>query len=236
MTTDKLLQQIRAQLTAAVDPKYREGQISYFKEPIDPYGVRGPEVKGIVSEAYREWKKWPKAEQSRFCDTLWKSGKMEEGVIAVYLYRRLAKHCAAAEFRLFEKWINRYVRNWAHCDGVAGWLIAASIANEPALMDKLAPWTKSRNRWKRRAAAVSLLQEAKQGRNTGRIFEIAELLLEDPDDMVRKGAGWLLKEAYPNKPKEVVAFLKPRKTRASRLLLRYAAEKMNTRDRNVVLA
>lgn len=236
MTTEELLEQVRSQLAGAVDQQYREGQINYFKESISPYGVRGPDVKRTVSEAGREWKSWPASQRNRFCDALWKSGMLEEGSIAVYLYRRLAKHCGLAEFRLFEKWINRYVRNWAHCDGVSSWLIAACIANEPALMDNLPPWTNSRNRWKRRAAAVSLLQEAKKGRNTGRIFEIAGLLLEDHDDMVQKGVGWLLKEAYPPKPKEVVAFLKPRKSGPPRLLLRYAAEKMTARDRGAVLA
>ena len=235
MTTEELLEQVRSQLAGAVDQKYREGQVNFFKEAISPYGVRSPAVKKIVSEAAREWKRWPASQRNQFCEELWKSGMLEEGSVTIYLYRRLAKQCGAAEFRLFEKWINRYVHNWAHCDGVSSWLIAASIENEPSLMDRLVPWTRSGNRWKRRAAAVSLLQEAKKGRNTNRVFEIADLLLEDSDDMVQKGVGWLLKETYPKQPVKVVAFLKPRTCRASRLLLRYAAEKMTTKDRVAVL-
>jgi 3-methyladenine DNA glycosylase AlkD len=61
-------------------------------------------------------------------------------------------------------------------------------------MTKLARWTKSTNRWKRRAAAVSLIQEAKQGRNTQTIFRICRMLRGDTDDMVRKGVGWLFKK------------------------------------------
>ena len=45
---------------------------------------------------------------------------------------------------------------------------------------------------------ASLLQEAKAGRHTDFIFEVAEALRGDADDMVQKGVGWLLKEAYPN--------------------------------------
>lgn len=236
MTPDELLARVRRELKAAVDPKYREGVLNYFKEPIDPYGVRGPEVKRITAAAYREWKLWPPGRRNRFCEALWRSGKAEEGAVAVYLCRRLGKQCAECEFRLFERWIDRYIRNWAHCDGVSSWLIAASIANQPSLMDVLPAWTKSTNRWKRRAAAVSLLQEAKRGRHTDHIFQVADLLLADPDDMVQKGVGWLLKEAYPKKPKEVVRFLAARKGRPSRLLLRYAAEKMTPADRTVVLS
>jgi 3-methyladenine DNA glycosylase AlkD len=230
-----ILDEIRKQLAGAVDPAFREGATNFFKEEIRPYGVRAPQIRQIAAGAWREFKKWPRVEQNRFANELWKSGWFEEGAIAIYLYRRVGKSCGEREFRLFERWMDKYVHNWAHCDGVASWLISASIANEPALMDMLPPWTRSPNRWKRRAAAVSFLQEAKQGRNTDRIFDLADRLLDDMDDMVQKGAGWLLKEAYPKRPREVVAFLEPRKSRPSRVLLRYAAEKMTPADRAAVL-
>lgn len=112
---------------------------------------------------------------------------------------------------------------------------AASIANEPSLIRELPAWTESKNRWKRRAAAVAMLEEGKKGRHTNEIFDIASRMITDPDDMVQKGVGWLLKETYPKRPREVVAFLKPWRGRAPRLLLRYAAEKMSARDRETVL-
>ncbi len=142
---------------------------------------------------------------------------LEEGVIVSHLYRRFAKSCGEREFGMFEHWIDRHVRNWAHCDGVSTWLIAASIVNRPGLADRLPRWTKSKNRWKRRSAAVSLIQEAKQGRNTETILHICDLLLNDTDDMVRKGVGWLLKETYPKKPDEVIGFLDNYRATAPRL-------------------
>ena len=235
MRSETLLAEVRRQLTAAVDPVYREGAQRYFKETIELYGVRAPEIKRIAASVWREWKAWTCAERDAFCKALWQNGLSEEAGIAIYLYRRVGKTCGRREFKLFECWINRYVHNWAHCDGVSGWLLAASIGNEPELIDKLPSWTRSRNRWKRRAAAVSLLQEGKQGRHTDRIFEVASLLLPDHDDMVQKGTGWLLKETYPKKPAAVVAFLEPRKHIPTRTLLRYAAEKMTPADRQRVL-
>jgi 3-methyladenine DNA glycosylase AlkD len=136
---------------------------------------------------------------------------------------------------MFENWLNRYVRNWSHCDGVSTWLIAASIANRPGLADRLAAWTRSKNRWKRRSAAVSLIYEAKRGRNAGTIFHICDLLIPDADDMVQKGVGWLLKETYPKSPREVLEFLDGWRTRAPRLVLRLAAEKMTGQDRQRLL-
>jgi 3-methyladenine DNA glycosylase AlkD len=57
----------------------------------------------------------------------------------------------------------------------------------------------------------------------------------DEDEMVQKGVGWLLKETHAKRPGEVVVFLEKWKGRTSRLLLRYAAEKMNAAERKRVL-
>jgi 3-methyladenine DNA glycosylase AlkD len=236
MTPRELVSSVRSELAAGADPKFREGLMWFFKEPVDPYGVRTPQVRRIAASAYREVKKWPLPQRNAFCRELWASGKMEEGGVAICVYRRFRKQCAACEFHLFEKWIDRYVGNWAHCDGVAAWLIAASIENEPGLIPLLFPWVASKNRWKRRAAAVSFLQEAKQGRNTEAILKVASALLEDPDDMVQKGVGWILKEAYPKRPSEVMDLLRIHKDRTPRLALRIAAEKMTAAHKAEILS
>jgi 3-methyladenine DNA glycosylase AlkD len=100
-----------------------------------------------------------------------------------------------------------------------------------ALADRLTRWTKSKNRWKRRSAAVSLVYEAKRGKNTEIILHICDLLLRDTDDMVRKGVGWLLKETYPKRPREVLDFFEDRRATAPRLVLRLAAEKMTPKHK-----
>ena len=231
----ELVAEIRHRLEAAADPAFRSGQQNFFREEVDCIGVRGPDLKRIEAFVYREIRKWTAAERNRLCDELWR-GRLEEGAIVCHVYRRFARECGRAEFRLFERWLDRYVDNWAHCDGLASWLLAASIANDAALIDRLDGWTRSRNRWKRRAAAVALLQEAKRGRNTAAIFRIAKLLQDDADDMVQKGVGWLLKETYPKKPADVVRFLLPWRATAPRLLIRYAAEKMTPKHRALVMA
>jgi 3-methyladenine DNA glycosylase AlkD len=230
-----LLKATRAHLKAAADPKFEAGLRWFFKEPVQPYGVRTPQIRELARIAYTQVKHWPVADRDRFVTELWKRGMLEEGVLVTHLYRRFAKSCGEREFAMFERWINRYVTNWSNCDGVSTWLIAASIANRPGLADRLAGWTKSKNRWKRRSAAVSFIQEAKRGRNTETILHICDLLLGDADDMVQKGIGWLLKETYPKKPREVLEFLDPRRAYAPRLVLRLAAEKMTERDRRWLL-
>jgi 3-methyladenine DNA glycosylase AlkD len=225
-------------LTRSIDARLGPGSPSvsktlrvFFKpapgEEVRFHGVRAPELKEIARAMYPEVKKWPFPDRDQLCEKLWQRGDFEGGAIVCYLYRRFEKQCGAREFRLFTRWLDDYVNNWGLTDGLSLWLLGASIENEPALIKKLLPWTRAKKRWKRRAAAVSLVYSAKRGEHTEEIFRIAKPLLTDADDMVQKGVGWLLKETYPKKPREVMGFLMPERENTTRLVLRYAAEKMS---------
>jgi 3-methyladenine DNA glycosylase AlkD len=229
MTVDELVSATESSMKAAASPEHETGVRNFFVEPVNPWGVRSADMKSIEQMVYRELKTMTPSDRNKYCDRLWRRGKLEEGALVCHVYRRFASQCGACEFKLFERWIDRYVTNWAHCDGISSWLLAASIANEPALKAALHDWTNSKNRWKRRAAAVSLIQEAKKGRRAEDIFRIAGALACDPDLMVQKGVGWLLKETYPKRPEAVVAFLE--EAQPPRLVLRYAAEKMSAEDK-----
>jgi 3-methyladenine DNA glycosylase AlkD len=232
-----LLSEIQAEFDRLADPQLARSEQRFFKDqPIRNRGVRAPEIQRIARDIYPRVKKLRVAERDKLCTALWASRNHEEGALVCYLYRRFAKQCGAREFALFTNWLDRYVDNWALTDGLSLWLLGASIANDAALIDKLDAWTRSRNRWKRRAAAVALVYTAKRGEHTRAILRIATPLIEDQDDMVQKGVGWLLKETYPKKPTEVVRFLVANRARTTRLVLRYAAEKMTAPDRAPVLA
>ncbi|MGJ5814127.1 DNA alkylation repair protein [Paludibaculum fermentans] len=236
MTPEGLSDHIHERMLALADPGFATGQRRFFQHEVDTYGVRTQHLNALVREVYAVIRDWPLAGRNTLMKHLWETGKLESGTLACHLYRRFARQCTACEFQLFERWLDRYVHNWAHTDGVSSWLLAACIENEPELRFALKPWTTSLNRWKRRASAVSLLQEAKAGRHTAYIFEIASLLLPDRDDMVEKGIGWLLKETYPKRPRETHSFLLENREIATRLTLRYAAEKMTPEHRQSLLA
>ena len=200
------------------------------------YGVPATAQHMLAPTLTRRVRHWSAADRDALCTALWRSGLQEQGAIVCYLYRHFAGECGEREFRLFTNWLDRYVHNWAHTNGLALRLLGASLANEPGLMEELSAWTVSPNRWKRRAAAVSLMPSARKGLHTAAIFQIAEPLLPDPDEIVQKGCGLLLKETYPRRPLQLMRFLLPRRLHASRLLLRYAAEKVTEQDRARLLA
>ncbi len=86
--------------------------------------------------------------------------------------------------------------------------------------------TQSENRWMRRASAVSLIIPARKGLFLDAIFEIADKLLLDQDDLVQKGYGWMLKAASESHQQDVFDFVMKRKAIMPRTSLRYAIEKM----------
>src|SRR5207253_8862096 len=117
MTSPGLLASINRHLTASAEPQVAKNLRWFFKETVDPYGVRGARIREIAASVHREIKKWPAKERDSLCDDLWKTGKLESGILVCHVYRLFRKTCAAREFAMFERWINRDVRNWAHTDG-----------------------------------------------------------------------------------------------------------------------
>ena len=87
-------------------------------------------------------------------------------------------------------------------------------------------WCLSENRWVRRASAVSFILPAKKGLFKENLFDIADRLLLDGDDLVQKGYGWMLKELAEAYEEEVYQFILERRAVMPRTALRYAIEKM----------
>ena len=198
----------------------------FFKESVVVYGVKTAVVSRIGKKYYKSIKDRPKAEIFRFCEELWKSGYMEESFIACNWSYFICKEFEAVDFAVFERWVNTYVSNWASCDTLCNHTIGAFIEMYPEYLSSLKKWAKSPNRWVRRASAVSLIIPARQGKFLKDIFEIADILLLDQDDLVRKGYGWMLKETSRKNQKEVFGYVMNNKKTMPRTALRYAIEKM----------
>jgi 3-methyladenine DNA glycosylase AlkD len=127
---------------------------------------------------------------------------------------------------LFRCWIERYINNWAKCDGFCNHTIGDLIQKYPKTVDDVKSWANSKNRWLKRASAVSLIVPAKKGLFLREAFEISDLLLNDLDDMVQKGYGWLLKEESRKHQAEVYDYVIKKRAVMPRTALRYAIELM----------
>jgi 3-methyladenine DNA glycosylase AlkD len=226
MTMDDILRKVRQELTDASDEKTRESGMRFFKEEVTLYGVKSKTVGQIARDNFAAIKNKPKSEIFKLCDALWKSNHLEETFIACEWSHKLNKQYVPEDFGIFEKWVHKYVNNWASCDTLCNHTIGDFVQMYPDRLSELKKWALSENRWVRRASAVSLIIPARHGKFLPDIFGIAGILLADKDDMVEKGYGWMLKEASKPYQKEVFEFVMKNKAVMPRTSLRYAIEKM----------
>lgn len=221
-----LISEIRKELQQNADEKTRDSAASFFKEPVTFYGVKTPVVNKIAQKYFPEIKHLSKKEIFRLCEGLLKSDYGEEAFIAFGWAYRLRDKYEPADFFVFENWIDKYVNNWAKCDTFCNHTVGTFVELYPQYIEDLKRWAKAENRWLRRASAATLIIPAKQGKFLSHIFEIADILLRDKDDMVQKGYGWMLKAASHSHQKEVFHYVMRNKKTMPRTALRYAIEKM----------
>lgn len=167
-------------------------------------------------------------------DLLFQGDVLEEKVLAVFLLERETAEFKERDFRLFERWLAR-VSSWADHDSLVHDLIGPMMVGNAKRQARALLWTRSRNRWYRRAAAVSLIRNARRKESFGQIRKVSEALLDDEDDMVQKGLGWLLRETAKADPGTTIPYLMEIGTRAPRLVLRTACETLTPNERARVL-
>lgn len=224
----RLISDINRELKSKVNLKYKKGSIRFFKEPIKPVGVRAGDTRKIAAKHYREIKNLPKKEIFGLCEELLRTGYMEHGIIAFSWAYQFKNDYSRRDFLIFERWLRKYVHNWAHCDDFCTHAFGALLFQFPELLNKSKKWTQSKNRWEKRAAAVTLIYHAKQKdkKYLKDMFWVADKLLLDEDDLVQKGYGWMLKEAANFWQREVFDYVISKKKIMPRTALRYAIEKM----------
>ncbi len=223
---DDVISAVRRDLEENSDEKVRESGQRFFKEEVLLRGVKAAAVRKIAKKHFSEIKSLEKGEIFSICEELLESDYSEDAAIAFEWAYSLRKRYEPSDFALFERWVAQYVNNWAKCDTLANHALGSFVEMYPERVANLKGWTGSDNRWLRRAAAVTLILPARKGDFLEDVFEISDLLLEDGDDLVQKGYGWMLKEASKKHQQEVFDYVMKRKGKMPRTALRYAIEKM----------
>ncbi len=221
-----ILSDIRQALIDSADDKTKATSQNYFKEEIKFYGVRVPLVNKISKDIFTIVKTKSKEDIFALCIALWKSGYLEESFIACNLSYYINKQYQSSDFKIFDNWVNNYVSNWASCDTLCNHSVGTFVEMYPEYISELKRWALSENRWVKRSAAVTLIIPARKGMFLSDIFDIADTLLTDKDDMVQKGYGWMLKAASEYYRDEVFEYVMSKKAVMPRTSLRYAIEKM----------
>lgn len=233
---NKIIENLRVELKQNADEKTRISGERFFKEEVKLYGIKSATVGRISKDHYKAIADKSKSNIFRLSNELWKSGMMEESFVACNWSHYVHKQYEQSDFEIFEKWVEKYVNNWASCDTFCNHTVGDFIVMYPSYLSGLKRWAKSENRWMKRASAVSLIVPARKGKFLNDIFEIADILHSDKDDMVQKGYGWMLKSASQAHQKEVFDYVVSKKATMPRTSLRYAIEKMPTELKAIAMA
>jgi len=225
MNSKKLIQKVETELRKNIDKKYKEGSRRFFKEKINNLGVRTPIVRKISARYYPKIKDLNKKDIWKICEALLRK-QDEFKMIAFDWAFRQKENFTKSDFGIFENWYKEYVSNWGSCDDFCTHAFGFLIFQFPELVPKTKKWAYSKNRWFRRAASVVLIYSLRNDELLKEAFEVSDILLEDPDDLVQKGYGWTLKEAANLQEKKVFQYVIKNKNKMPRTALRYAIEKM----------
>lgn len=237
---DEVVEEIREKLKEKAKPLDEESlkRAKQFLGPdLLPYGVKLADVWKICAEVYRRHKDELDLKAAwQIGDKLFSSSYQEEKMAAFGLIYHFREDFDQNTLPRFESWIEKYVHNWGVCDSFCIRVIGPYLAKNSDLLLEIEKWAASSNLWVQRASLVATLKTAKDLENPKFIFLMAEKFMESQEPFLQKATGWLLKESSKYFPDEVVDFLLKWKPKTSRLVLRYATEKMDERRRRIVLA
>jgi 3-methyladenine DNA glycosylase AlkD len=132
--------------------------------------------------------------------------------------------------QLFDLYIRRHdlINTWDLVDRSAPYVVGGYLQDKPR--DILYSLARSEHMWERRTAMVSTGYFIRQG-EVNDAFKIAEMLLDDQEDLIHKATGWMLREAGKVDRSRLLRFLDQHASSMPRTALRYAIEHLDTEQR-----
>lgn len=159
------------------------------------------------------------------------------GVIAFDWAYRVKAQYTADIYPVFYRWLKEYVRGWGDCDDFCTHAFGELLRQQKGLFPRVLEWTEDEDFWVRRASAVVLIPSILRDDYSGLMpFAVADRLLTDSHDLVRKGCGWMLKCLSQAEPDGVEAYLTVHCKDMPRVAYRYAMEKLDKETKQRLMA
>jgi len=204
------------------------------------YGVKVAEIENIVKNVYNKFK-CTYQDAIEIFKTLTKSNVEEEKFAAFLFLNRFKKNFNEGTIHLFRDEYAKHCHTWSHCDSTCVRVIGPFLgkhSNEELAKKTIEEWSNSDNIWIKRASMVILLKITmiKKDFDKTFVFELVDKMLKYSEaNYIEKGIGWLLKTCSKYKPEVIIDYLTKNKKILSRLILRYASEKLPKDKRALVL-
>ena len=220
---DTLTAEALVRRLAALRPADRQGD--------GPYAGIGM---GQIFKLALEFKAMPVAEIERLLES--DDHPVRVGAVSIMDWAARDKKTAAARRReMFELYLRRHDRidTWDLVDRSAIHVVGEYLVDKPrGVLHELATSTQP---MERRTAILSTYAFIRLGQLDD-TYRIAERLAEDPEDLVAKAVGWMLRESGKRDAKRHASFLEAHAATMPRVMLRYSIEKLDKAERDRYLA
>ncbi|QEH38129.1 DNA alkylation repair enzyme [Aquisphaera giovannonii] len=225
---------IRDRLRGLGDPEAAALAARYFKTGPGQYGegdvflgIRVPVLRGLA----REYRDAPRP----VLLSLLRSPVHEDRLLALLiLVGQFQRGGEAARRRIYDLYLanTRFINNWDLVDTSARDIVGAFLATrDRAPLDALAG---SESLWERRIAIIATFHFIRAGQ-VADTLRIAEVLLGDPEDLIHKAVGWMLREVGKRDATALAGFLRAHHRTMPRTMLRYAIERLPEAERRAFL-
>jgi 3-methyladenine DNA glycosylase AlkD len=226
-------------LAALARPTGEFNPSRYFRstETLGFLNVRMPVVRQLaksVARANRE--QWTVHDAAMFADTLIRDDRLEVKAAGIETLACFHRQFDASLLAFAKRWLaQNFCANWATTDSLCGSVIAPLLLRFPALISRVTLWVNHRNMWVRRASAVSLVRLAGRGLALDEAYQVVDALASDPNDLIHKATGWLLRQAGRTDRPRLARYLRANGPALDRTTVRYAIEHFPEADRRRLL-
>ena len=155
---------------------------------------------------------------------LLKSKIHEERLIALLILVNKFQNEPLEQRRIYDFYIKniKFVNNWDLVDLSSDKIIGGYLIDKPK--EILLKFANSENIWEKRIAMISTYNFIKNNKFKDSL-KIAEILVNDKNDLIQKAVGWMLREIGNRNKDQELKFLKKYYKKMGRMALRYALEK-----------
>lgn len=161
--------------------------------------------------------------------------EVRAGAVSIMDFQARNKKTSKTRIKeLFDLYIKRHdrINNWYLVDRSAPYVVGGYLFDKPR--DILYKLARSKNIWQRRTAIVSTYYFIRKG-DVADTFKIAEILLNDKQDLIHKATGGWLRAACSQNPGKLLDFLDKYAATMPRTSLRYAIEHLDKKQREYYL-
>jgi 3-methyladenine DNA glycosylase AlkD len=225
---------IERELESLADPGHAAILLRFFKTGPGEYG-EGDRFRGIrvpaLRKMARKYRDLPLPEAGGLLQSPFHEDRLLALLILIHRYYQGEASDRDSIHRLYLEHA-RLVNNWDLVDASAPHLLGHYLQDRPkGLLTRLAA---SAVLWERRMAVMATFPFIKTG-EFDETLRVACLLLGDPEDLIHKAVGWMLREVGKRDVAVAEAFLQAHYRQMPRTMLRYAIERLPEARRQAYL-